>query len=255
MQLRDLLHELRSNILHDRSDQVAGASDYLWDDVTLCRYIDAAHRRFAKRALILRDGKTPQVAQIHLRTGVDMYALHQSVVAVLSAKLTGDNADLARAGHSQFDTYRTPDTYFFNPAELSSKPPGRPLAYDTDEDLVYGDDNALSVVNFRIWPVPTVTYNNALINLRVVRLPLNRLTLDNLDAQPEIPEDLQIDMLDWAAYLALRINDLDQEAPVRAQEFKASFEAHVLEAKNELKRKTFTPAQWAFGGNGFSWEH
>ena len=55
MNLGELLQELRCNVLHDRSDQVAGGSDYLWSDETLVRYIDEAHRRFARRSWIIRD--------------------------------------------------------------------------------------------------------------------------------------------------------------------------------------------------------
>lgn len=254
MNLGELLDELRKNILHDRSDRVAGADDYLWDDRTLVRYINQAERRFARRTRILRDGTTPDVTVFKTAALKEHYALHPSILAVMSVKFDGDHADIPRAGHTGFQTYRQPDTYFFDAAQLSTLPPGKPRAYGTDEHLDTDDGGSLSVVSLRLFPKPDEKYAGLTARMRVCRLPLNPLTLDDLDAIPEIPEDHHLNMLDWAAYLALRIVDLDGGAPSRANEFKANFETHCVDAKNEMMRKTFTPMQWEFGRNGFTWE-
>ena len=253
MNLGELLEELRENILHDRSDQIAGDSDQLWSDKTLVRYIDQAERKFARESLILRDGRTPEVTRLQTRMLQREYPLHPSVIAVISARCNHDRADLARAGHSSFDTYHVPDTYFFDPSSLSSLPPGKMVAFDTDEGLGDDGEGSLSSMIFRVYPSPDGVHAQE-IRLRVLRLPVNRLTLDNLDASPEVPEDHHLDILDWAAYLALRIVDLDAGAPDRAKEFKTSFEEHVAEAKKIAMWKLFTPMQWGFGRNGFSWE-
>lgn len=259
MHLRELLHELRSNILHDRSDQVSGASsDYLWDDATLVRYINEAQRRFARRSLTLRDGVTPEVCQVKIVANQNLYPLHKSVLGVISIRLTGDQADLARAGHSAFDTYRIPDNYYFDPGQLSSLPPGKVVAFSTDESLLETDHGSWSGTELRVYPMPDAAHTPVVANLRVVRLPLRSLHVDSLDAEIEIAEDHQLNMLDWAAYLALRGVDLDvagSNAVQRAQQFMASFEAHILDAKGDLKRKTYTPLQWGFGRNGFTWEN
>lgn len=255
MNLGELLEELREGILHDTSDQVGTPEypDQLWSDKRLVRYINEAQRRFARRSLILRDGLTPEVTQVVPTAGVNMYPLHPSVIAVISARCYGDRADLARAGHSSFDTYREPDTYFFDPSSLSSLPPGKVVAYDTDEFMNENDTGSLSVVNLRLYPPPD-TANLQRIDLRVIRMPIRRLCEDRLDDIPEIPEDNHLEMLDWAAYLALRIVDRDQGDSERAQEFKASFEEHVVAARDVAQRKMFTPMQWGFGRNGFSYE-
>jgi len=251
MNLEELLDELRHNILHDRSDQIAGDSDQLWSDRTLIRYINEAERRMARQALILRDAVTPEATLIQTVAGQKFYALHPSVIAVISAKCHGDVADLARAGHAALSTYHTPDTYFFDPSSLSVLPPGKMVAYSTDEGLLQDDAGTVRVVTFRAYPAPDATHVQA-IHLRVIRTPLRKLR--NLQDIPEIPEDHHLDMLDWAAYLALRIVDHDAGDPDRAAEFKASFQAHVDEAKKLAMRKMFTPAPWGFGRNGFSWE-
>jgi len=257
MNLGDLLCELRENILHERSDQVAGSSDYFWDDKTLVRYINEAERRFARRSRILRDNRTPECCQITTVAGQDNYQLHKSVISVMSLQMAGDFADLARASHTALNTYHQPDSYYFNPSQLANLPPGKALAFDTDETMLENDHGSTSSINLRLYPVIASPYDNIVGTMRVIRLPMNRLSEDNLDAYPEIPEDHHLNMLDWAGYLALRSPDLDVAADgglSRAGALAKSFEQHVLDAKNEAESKMFQPALWGFGRNGFTWE-
>jgi hypothetical protein len=259
MTLRELLEELRENILHDRSDQIAGASDYLWSDRTLVRYIDQAQRRMARQALILRD----YISYFPTKPFEKAYKLPPYVIAVISARclalpsvsppLPEDHSDLARAGHALFDTYHVPDTYFFDPGSLSALPPGKMLAFDTDEYLQEDDEGSLGTMTLRVFPAPDPLHIQPL-RLRVLRLPKTHLTLENLDVSPEIPEEHHLDLLDWAAYLALRIVDVDEGMPSRAQEFMQTFEVHCLEARKIMMRKLFAVSAWGFGRNGFSWD-
>ena len=259
MNLGDLLDELRTGILHDVSKLIPGAnSDQLWTDTRLVRYINQAHRRFARRTKCIRDATTPQCCQFKTNTTVNganenLYVLDPSVLSVISVRMTGDTADLIKAGHDAFDTYHVPDGFFFNPDALSTMPPGKPLAFSTDEQIAQNDVGSTSVVTLRLFPIPTAAYANIVGNMRVVRLPLTHLTMANLDAIPEIPEDHHLDMLDWAAYLALRIVDTDAGAPTLAENFRQSFETKVQEAIEEAKEKMFTPLLWGFGRSGWSW--
>jgi hypothetical protein len=250
--LQQLLDMLKDNILHDRSDRVAGTPDYLWSDATLVAYINEAQRRFARRGLIIRDGSS-SVTRVNLKTGVDEYPLDPSVLAVMSAKVQGDKADLGRAGHAALDTYRVPDTYFFDPSQLSSMPDGKPLAFATDEYLSTDDYDSVGAVTLRVYPTPSAAYNGQTINLRVIRMPIEDLTTANMSAVPEIPVDHHLEMLDWAAYLALRIVDVDGGMPALAERFKASFEENVKLARDNAMRKLFAPAPFGFGRNGWSW--
>lgn len=252
MNLGELLDELRNNILHDRSDLVSGSSDYLWSDATLTRYINEAQKRFARKGLVIRDGKTAECCEVVLQTGVTQYDLHSSVLAVVSAKYDTTAADLRRVGHSILDTYQPPDTLYFDANQLATIAPGQPIAFTTDETLGGDDHDSVSVVSMRVFPAPSATENGKKIYLRVMRLPIDALS--NTQQTPEIPEDHHLEMLDWAAYLALRIVDHDAGDPARANEFRASFEDHVKTARSNAMRKLFAPMQWGFGRNGFSWE-
>ena len=258
MNIVDLLSELRENILHDRSDRVEGSPDLLWSDATLLRYINEAERRFARRGLVLRDGATPEATQVYLIAGQRDYVLHPSLLAIVSGKLVGEPVDLARTGHSALDVYRGPSGAVYDTAVAEALPPGKPLAFSTDEAVSTDDAGMLQAVTLRVYPEPTEAYAGQVIQLRVVRMPMRAFRAEDLTAptppSPEIPEAHHLEMLDWAAYLALRIADLDAGSPARAAEFAASFEGHVALARREAMRKLFAPQQWGFGRNGFSWE-
>ncbi len=253
MKLSELLSELRENILHDRSDRTDGDEDLLWSDATLVRYINEACRRFARRGLVLIDN-TSEATTVTLAEGVTEYALHPAVIAVRSGRLTGEARDLTRVGHDTLDVFRTPSSSFIDPGAYAVLPPGKPLAYTTDEGLTVDDEDSLSTMVLRVYPAPTAEYAGQTLRLRVVRVPLEPLTLENLEAVPEIPSDHHLDMLDWAAYLALRIADVDAGNEKNAAFYRASFEEHVKEARTVMLRKLYAPTGWRFGQNGFSWE-
>lgn len=255
MVLRELLQLLRGPILNDRTDRVSGTSDYLWEDDTLVTYINEAQRRFATRGLVLRDATTPELTRVTLVEGQSTYTLHEAVIAVISAKVEGSSYDLIRAGHDMLNTCRQSSETWSDPAAFAGQPAGPPLAFSTDEQVVEDDFGSLAVVSLRVYPEPSAAAAGSVLQLRVVRKPVEPLRVGNLSAYPEIPEEHHIEMLDWAAYLALRIVDDDAGAPKRAAEFAQSFESHVQQARAAAMRKMFAPMRWGFGRGGFSWSN
>jgi hypothetical protein len=257
MTLGDLIEHLRSDILHDRSTQIIGASSsYLWSDKTLALYINEAQRRLAKKAGILRDGVNPGVTRFTTTANVAMYALHPAILSVMSVRLGDDVADLPRSKHNDIDTYRRlqSDVYFFDTSTIATLPNGRPRSYSTDEYMSVADDGTQSRVNLRLWPTPSADYAGIEVAMRVTRLPLEPLTADNPSAVPEVPEEYHLQMLDWAAYLALRIVDVDAGQAQRAAEFRDSFNAYVEEINIEHRTKQLQPVTVAFGSGGFYYE-
>lgn len=254
MTLAELLEELREGVLHDVSDQIGGVSDKLWSDARLVRYIDQAQQKFARESECLRDATTSECCTVTTVAGQNMFPMHPKVFGVLSARYPGDNADLARTGHSNLDTYPTPTTQFFNPTFLSQLQPGKTLAFATDEGLMANDKGAMQNMTFRTYPEVGPGYAGE-IKLRVVRLPLYKLTTKNLDATPEIPETYHMEMLDWAAYLAVRTIDVDMAGAdqiFRIRDFKASFNDTIDKVKQNLRKKVYAPLIWSFGRNGYS---
>jgi hypothetical protein len=249
---QDLLDELARGMLRDRSDIMSGPDDQLWPDTQLLGYINEAESILARKGLVIRDATTAGVVDVVLADGVTQYTLHPSVVAVISAKFSTDAGDLTRAGHSAFTMYQAPDPLFFDPAQISVLPPGKPLAFSTDEqfDAVSGKTG---VVSLRVYPAPDATYAGATIKLRVVRKPLVPLSVTDLTLSPEVPEDYHLGMLDWAAYRALRNIDSDAGSLEKAEAYRAAFEEMVKQARNDTMRKMFTPQQWGFARNGYNW--
>lgn len=253
MNLADQLQELRDNILRDKSDLIAGDADQLWSDETLLRYIKDAERRFARRTLIIRDSVTTAATQVTLASGVKTYALHESVLGVLSARYDTDEYDLKRSGHALVTAITPPEFLSFDPSSPYTLSPGAPLAFYTDETLVYGGQNR---VTLSVFPAPAAAQVGKKVYLRVVRVPMTGYTQADLDLgkESETPEDYQLDVLEWAAYRALRGFDADAGAPTKAEAHKQAFDEAIARASLEMKRKALTSTGLRFGGNGFSWE-
>ncbi len=250
MILSDALSELRQNILRDFSDQIAGTSDNLWSDSTLLRYIKDGERRFARQALCLRDSTTPAVAQIKLKVGVTTYPLNIAVIAVLSARYNIDTFDIQRSGHALVSQFTPPEFLTYDPSTGFNAQPGRPIAFYTDETLVYAGAGR---VTLSVYPVPSATEDGTILYLRTIRNPLTVYSLDNLNADSEIPEDYQLDCLEWAAYRALRHFDADAGASAPADHHKAAFDEAVLNARKELKRTMFANSTFRYGTNGWNY--
>lgn len=251
MKLGEQLDELRGNILRDRSDLVVGESDSLWTDESLLRYIRDGERQFARRTLILRDGHTPQYCQITLRTGVREYTLHELVIAVISARAEGQQTDLYRSGHAMVMLPKSREILDFDTISNDTATTGAPQAIYTDETLVYASRGRVTA---SIYPIPAAADDGTIITARVVRLPKGGYALSDLDRESEIPEDYQLDVLQWAAYRAQGNHDGDAGSASSADRHKLAFDEAVAKAIKELKRKVFAGTGINYGQNGFTWE-
>jgi len=251
MKLSELLDELRENVLDDDAGLASGPDDTLWSDDTLIRYLNDAQRRFARLSLTLRDASTPEVVEVVLRAGVSTYTLHRAVRAVTSARYDVDAADLARVGHVTMRDTVPRDEPVFDANALATMTPGRPVAVSTDEDMDASEDSAVVMT---VWPEPSSTEEGKIIHLRVARMPLVDLTLDDTDKSPEIPEEFHLDLCEWVGYRCHRTSDLDG-ASDKADRHEKRFGAVVEEARSAQRKKMFAPLKWNFGGNGFTWSN
>lgn len=251
MNLADQLSELRVNILRDRSDIIAGDTDSLWSDETLIRYIADAERRFARQTMCLRDSATPQVVQVKLKNGTKTYPLHTSVMSVISARYGTKQSDLLRSGHAMVTIVPPSEYMSFSPIADYQIPPSDPIAYYTDESLVFAQKGA---VTFSVYPAPGPNQDGKLVYLRVARLPLTPYGIDCQERESEIAADYELDVLEWAAYRAQRTFDADAGAPTSAADHKKAFDDAVDACKRDLQSKMFANIGYRYGRNGFSWE-
>lgn len=256
MELGERLDELRQNILRDRSALVAGSSDHLWSDETLLRYIKDADRKFARQTMCIRDGGSPQapsnsaVTQIKLQAGVQNYQLHKAVFAVLSARYNTDTFDIQRSGHALVSQFTPPEFLTYDPSTGFNTQPGRPIAFLTDETLVITPSKSVTLT---VYPVPSATEAGNILYLRTLRYPLMGYSINDLALECEIPEDYQLDALEWAAYRATANHDADAGDSVKSQTHKDAFDRAVLECRKELKRTLFAMTTLRYGSNGFNY--
>lgn len=249
MHIGELLEELRFDVLRDVSDievddpqSTAGYEEVqrtlLWPDDTLVRFINRGYFRLAEEGYLLRDHSTPETCRVELVAGQEEYALHPKVLAVYSAEL--DRRPLARSSY----TALTGSGSTMSAAVYAPLPErvGTPLYFTTDQ----ANDT------LRVYPAPDASSDAHEVVLRVARLPMHRLRLPPLGEEdpdymvPEIPEQYHADILDWAAYLALRNHDVDGESMNRARSHRNAFERRVEQAKQRHKMELFQPPRFSF---------
>jgi hypothetical protein len=249
VKLVDLLDELRNNVLRDASTLKSGPPDHYWDDATLVRYINEAQQKFARRTLCIKDDVTPEVVEVVLAEKVRIYTLHPSILYVTSARHEDGHADMMRATHSIVWALANP---FTDSVDWSSSTIGAiPLRFTTDEGLQVDDEHQ---IRFAVDPLPDAKQKGKRVFLRVSRLPLESFVVGKTDVPAEIPEDWQLDMLEWAAWRALRNWDLDAEDRKKANQHKDRFDDAVKECRHEVEiRKMHAPPTWSFGQGGFTY--
>ena len=249
MDIVELLHELRTNVLRDVADldvdaetpegQAALNEVYLWTDETLISYINDAYRTFARRTLCLKDKNTAEICEVTLISGQAEYALDARILAVYSVTDEDDQRSLQRLGHSPLTGANADIAYR---ATHNITQAGQPSDFTTDE----------SVRTLRLYPEPDDSQAGKVYRLRVARLPLVPLALpagaeDPL--VPEIPEQYHMDMLEWAAWRALRNHDTDAENMNKASAHKKRFNEAIEEATAEHKLANYAPPQFKFNAN------
>ena len=214
----EALEELRVNILRDTSDSVAGESDQLFSDDALIRYIDEGVKKFLflTRLAAFNSGA---VCEIALESGTDSYLLDESVTSVLSVRLADAPALTAEGSDA-----------------LASLPPqsGTPRLYALTE--------ATRIL--RVYPTPDDTVDGSVLTLRVLSTGVKSLTNtpDALSRPLPVPDIFALDVLEWAAYRALRNHDADAEHMAKATAHKQRFDDAVTAGRDyarEIRRVEF----------------
>lgn len=224
MDLGELLEELRENILRDTSDEVGPRSDIeLLSDRTLVRYIQDGVVKFAVATLCIRDETTPEVTRIILREGEDTYPLDPRVVALFGARV--GNTHLRRTTYPGL--LRHSDVSLATSIETWGRA-------NTAAPAVFYTDRESGKVG--VYPRPNAELEGAELILRVARKPLAPLVPTRLKDVPEVPEEYHLDVLEWAAWRALRNHDADIESVSKASSHKRRFEETVGELSRQAKR-------------------
>lgn len=225
MNINELLRELRRNILRDVSGAVsADEADLLWTDEALVNYINEGYYRFCQQTEYLHDATTPDTCAIVVVAGQSSYPLHQSVLRVLSAEYDGLVIPVNSTDFSHGDRQDTP-------GYTRVRKEAYPGIFAVVPDYELG--------RLQVTGTPTADDAGKTIDLRVTRLPLAKLTLDDGTSAPELPEHWHLDLLEWAAWRALRNHDVDAENMAKASAHKTRFREAVEDAKEEAKQRKF----------------
>lgn len=243
MELRELLEELRSNVLRDVSSSVNGDDeDSLWTDATLVRYLRDAEEKFAAGTLCLRDSITPALAQITLVPGQADYVLDKRVIDIYSALYIGEHNRTQLTATSYNGRFGSRGEFTPNGGYCDPQGRGAPQMYYTDLDT--------GMIGF--YPVPRDEEVPYTVRLQVARRPLKPLNANDLDASPEIPDEYHLDLVEWACWRALRNHDADIDGDpaninivmARSSAHKKRFEDAVAECRRKMKYMTKQAVQF-----------
>lgn len=236
MNLAELLAYTAKEYLDDRTDLVDGDADSLWSDSFLVRQLNEAQRLLARRAWCIIDIGHPTAGVVVLKTGVATYPLDKSVLRVYDATPEDQEWPLGRTSDITLRMPRLDADVPFDINNLSVSTPGRPIAMASDA----------ATRTLRVFRTPSATENGLRVILKVARLPVEWLTLDDTDASPEVPEDYHYLLCTFAAGKALTQPNVDGQMKADGRLLLAEFDAAVKEARQDRQRAEMSPATWGF---------
>ena len=195
---------LRCSVLRD------DAKPYLWQDIELVRFLNQAESDFARRTHCLIDDEST-FTTLTTVIGQSTYTLDDRIIFVKELGLVLDDGEGNltyrelgdKTRHQQRDNYAQGCPYSYNLQVARNK--------------------------LRLYPVPDAEYT---IKLSVARKPLRAMS--NPKDVPEIPEEWHLCLCDYAAGRALINNDPERANMQSKNEFMASWDLHVRDAKREF---------------------
>lgn len=236
MDLAAMLAYVRSFLDDGSVALVDGDNDQLWSDDLIVRFLNEGVRLLARAAWNIIDEGNATAGAITLATGVATYALHKSVLRVIMATPTDQSWPLWHTSDVALRSPRPYDDEPFDINNLSIANPGRPVAFSTD-----GGTRML-----RVFRTPSVTENGLVINLKVARLPVATLTLDDTSVGPETPDDYSLSICDYAAGRCLLQPNVDGQQKTTGRELITAFNDLMKDARRDRQRAENGPAVWGF---------
>jgi hypothetical protein len=239
MTLIELRTYVASEVLDDRTVQVAGSDDSLWSDVTITRYLQRAQERMCKDGWVLEDEGNLTAGTITLIANQSVYDLHPSILRVLKVTPADTELPLVRAA----DRWVSPKAYCDGPLNfqnyVTNSTPGRPGAFSTD----------IGTLKLQVYPPPSAAYAGLVLNLRVSRMPLVSLNGADDDAVPEIPVDFHMDIADYAIGRCLVHPTADAEHKADGRAFLEAFDALVIKARQQREISEYAPPRMNFASS------
>jgi hypothetical protein len=181
----------------EESDDVA--KPYLWSDAEWTRYANEAENEACRRARLITDSRTPEVAEVEVTAGEAAYDLDERVLFVRRVKPDSRSQPLGKVSYKALDS-GVPGW---------EDETGDPRGYITDQDTGV----------LRLYPSPTAADT---LKLTVIRMPLNCMK-DSNDA-PEIASRFHHSLIYWMLHRAYSKQDAETKNEQKAANNLALFE-------------------------------
>lgn len=225
---------MNSGELYDtfRSDVVDTAKPYLWSDVEVYRYMDAAYKMFVRLTGGIKDF-TSEVCEIAVSTGERVADYHPSILRFLTATRASDGTIVKIVNLNDEVSTRGSD-YGIASSLLTDTRPG-----DVHSMLI---GRQRGKVEFVGTPVVDDT-----IRLTVHRLPLVSVS-DGSHPLDEVDSDHHTYLLDWMKHLAYRKQDAETFDKAKSEQCGQDFERYCFSVKAQHEREAYRVGAVAYGG-------
>lgn len=204
MTIREIIEVVR-NILDD-----ANAS--LWSDKELVTYTEKAIRDLCKKAAVLIDSSTTDICQVSVVDGTKDYIIDKRILEIRRARLTSQTMPLKKKSAQYFEMFKP---------TWESDSTGTPLYYLTDHTTGY----------ITLHPTPV---SDDILKLTVVRLPLEHLSVDDMDVEPEITEKYHDELYEGILSYAYSKQDADTFDARKSATAKALWMQKIQEIANDI---------------------
>ena len=240
MKLSEMLAYCAGEFLDDRTDLIDGDNDDLWSDDFLVRQFNYAQRMLCRRAWVIIEYGVSPVAVITLVTGKALYPYNKAILRVFDATPSSQVAMLGRTTDEHIRNAGAVGADAFDVGEAAalagSAETGVPIAIATDA----------ATRTIRVHPVPTAAQNGTRLYLKIARMPIEDLSLEDTDAEPEVPDEWHMDICHYAAGRALTLPNVDADQKPEGRRLLAEFDETVRLARQERERAEMSDNRWAF---------
>jgi hypothetical protein len=208
----------------------------------LVRYFNEAQRILTRRAWVIIETGVAPAGLVTLITGKVLYPLHKSVLRVFDATPTTQSAPLGR----------TDDFSLRNPSPLGADAfdVGAAASIAGVDTTAAGPPYAIAsdagTRTLRVYPAPAAAQQGTKLSLKIARMPICFLSVDEMRGTPEVPDDYHMWLCDYAAGRCLTGPNTSAVAKTEGRIMLKEFDEHVREARQERQRAEMGDSRWAF---------
>lgn len=246
MKLSEMLEYTASEYLDDRQVLVDGDNDDLWSDSFLVKQFNQAQRILARRAWCIIEYGVAPAGTIVLRTGVTLYPVHKSVLKVFDLTPSTQAYPIGRTEDLVLRSVSGSASEVLTAFETGEAAAREGTAL-TGAPTAAASDAGTRMV--RVYPTPTSTENGVVVAMKIARLPIEWLTLEDTEAEPEVPEEWHLDICEYAAGKALTLPNSDGDQKPEGRRLLDAFDATVREARRDRQRFELGSSRWAFSSS------